>query len=152
MPFGSPFERQLAELGIELVRGLSIALMCERGWIKPALRVVLPRAAFDAWRNYPTVSPLEADDYPPEYEGALSLYIRAMTGTWPRRDDCGGCMSSMTMPIHSLKPLGNTRWIRRRLLPCLQPFGMIAEARRSDPGSTTSRTGRHFRSQTTLGR
>lgn len=58
--------------------------MVSRAWIRPTLRVVLPRSAFDAWRNYPELS-VQIDNCPEEIAQAIDLYFSAMTGPWPVR-------------------------------------------------------------------
>lgn len=82
----SPFGDSLRKLGIELPPAMSLELMVARGWIRPALRIPLPKEAFDAWTNFPIISPIEAEGCPPECEWAINLYVAAMSSSRPRKD------------------------------------------------------------------
>lgn len=83
----SPFGKCLTELGVELPSGLSLESMVARGWVRPRLRVPLPRAAFDAWTNFPISSPVEADGCPEEHVWALNLYLNTVSVRRPRRTE-----------------------------------------------------------------
>lgn len=83
----SPFGRLLSKLGIDLPAGLPLEAMIVRGWVTPMLRVKLPRSAFDAWKNYAVISPIDADGCPEEDVWALRLYIDAMSGPCSNRRD-----------------------------------------------------------------
>lgn len=61
--------------------------MVQRGWIEPRLRVLLPRVAFDAWTNYPVVSPLEAEGCSDEHVWALNVYVRSVVSGSPRKSE-----------------------------------------------------------------
>ncbi len=79
----SPFGDWLRNMGVELPPAMSLAHVVSRGWVEPVLRVPLPQAAFDAWKNFPVISPIQVEGCPSDCEWAISLYITAMSGAWP---------------------------------------------------------------------
>jgi hypothetical protein len=74
-------------MGVQLRDSLTLETMIQRDWIKPRLRVLLPRAAFHAWTNYPVVSPLEAEGCVDEHAWALNLYVRAVVSGFPGKSE-----------------------------------------------------------------
>lgn len=81
----SPFGDVLKRFGITLSQDCSLEDMVSAGWVRPSLREVLPRAAFDAWRDYPSLSMNGWDDCHEGDRWALSLYSDALAGPTPRR-------------------------------------------------------------------
>lgn len=79
----TPFGSFLAKHGVTLPGGLDLAEMVKRGWVRPALRVALPKEAFEAWTNFPVISPIEAEGVPEEHQWAINLYVVAMSSVRP---------------------------------------------------------------------
>lgn len=81
----SPFGDLLKKFGLALPKDCSLERFVISGWVRPALRVALPRAAFEAWHDYPCLSMHGWEDCPESDRWALSLYADAMSGPVPRR-------------------------------------------------------------------
>ena len=79
----SPFGALLKACGVTFPTGLSLERMIGLGWMVPALRVSLPRAAFEAWRDFPQLSLVGAEECPDEDRWALSLYVDAVSTAPP---------------------------------------------------------------------
>jgi hypothetical protein len=82
-PFGDVLKKKY---GITLPAECSLERMVTAGWVRPVLRVALPRCAFDAWRNYPEFPSEGWQDCPEADRWALDLYATAMSGARPGRN------------------------------------------------------------------
>lgn len=120
----SPFGKFLADLGVDFPRSLSLERMVQQGWIKPILRVPLPRAAFDAWTNFPVTSPMTASECPEEAKWALDVYVRAVSSGWPR---------------------SKTHWWIHDFDDASAPISETIRTHAADPGARISEPFRHAR-------
>ncbi|CAG0991415.1 hypothetical protein PHYC_02319 [Phycisphaerales bacterium] len=110
------FDKLLNDLGIALPSGAGIETMVHRGWIKPVLRVFLPRTAIESWTNYPQF-PMELSNCPEAESWALDLLVRARTSGWPRESG---------------------RWWVHELDDESDPLTQVARRHLSSPGGVSS--------------
>lgn len=77
---GSRFGDLLKKLGVTLGSEVDLSDLVGAGWILPVLRVPLPKAAFEAWHDYPLTSMTGRENCPAVDRWALTLYA-ATTST-----------------------------------------------------------------------
>lgn len=82
----SVFGSRLRTLGVAIPTDFPLARMVAEGWLRPRLRVPLPRAALESWSSYPTFPMEGTERCPPDDLWALDLYATATMMRLPRRD------------------------------------------------------------------
>ena len=77
----SRFGGFLKRLGADPEPRCTLRQLVEAGWVRPVLRVPLPRAVFDTWPDYPLLGGAASNDCPEGDRWALALYLDTVSSS-----------------------------------------------------------------------